>query len=899
MILLLRYLPLKKTHNLITLFKNLFALALILLNSASAAYAAVPVDGTFLLRERRVELDQQLRARLQKDSDYREQLRASTFPGEIIINKTETGFQVYNFAASAYEYRVGRLVGRGKYCNLYIEKGLETSFAHKSSEVFSQIISNFDNKVYPTVTDWFGEPVIPAKFAWPDNRIYIFLLDIRDNFDNGYVAGYFDHRDFEGVLGNQKPIFFMDLKPGEPGDPNDKNNSFYRTLAHEFQHMVNFSIRQSKGLPDQERWLDEGLAMFSEYVFSEELGSDKERIPPTPHFERFIENPSVNLISNSRESWFHEDRLFRQYGASFMFVAYLIEKLGGATRAMQKAFLREFVQSPGVGIQGIDHFFAHLNLDFSQIFASFILAMHLDNETAPNPWGFKSLLRSFGRSASAMPVRMIRHFAASDDGSYIGSDNYVLANSICIEEIAGKGKVSLELECDSSVAMYLAELLPDQSGLVRKVPLVVGRGTINADFSDGRRMFLLPMAVSHAFKKDESFKYSFRSRSENLILYPVPNPAFENQFIIFLKSQNGALSSDPILRVSFGNLLDSPRFTPVDDSRTLFIANYQIPGEGRGQAFCYHEADSCSFSFSAVRAQPGQAASAITSAFKMVVNSVETGIAAVVISDASVLSLPAGMIAGPFDIFFPVSASASIFMSAEFTEKDGMCRPGEDGKIEEWIPLREAENEMVAELTASGRYYVGRDQTPPVLRNLSAIRIDNELFLQVDAFDEFSGINRQSLKVYIDDQPLANVAKNNFSMIPVGRAARISGNIEVELADYAGNSLRARLSAASIVSSRLIRFDVFPNPCKKFAEFSLSFRDKPVVFDAVAKIYDVSGRLVRRLELQNAGVGKNSARWNLADDNGKVVSNGVYLVKINARTDQGELKTTGKVAVLR
>lgn len=899
MILLLRCLPLKKASNLLFVLKNLSLSLLISICFASSAFSAVPVDGTFLLRERKHELDQQLRARLLENTDFQEQLKASSFPGEMIVGETETGFQVYNFAASTYEYRVGRLVGQGKRCNLYVEKGMENILKGDSGQIYSQIINTFDNKVFPTVTAWFGEPVIPSQFAWPDDRIYIFLLDIRDQFDNGYVAGYFDHRDLEGVLGNQKPVFFMDLNPGEPGDPDDKNNSFYRTLAHEFQHMVNFSIRHSHGIPDQERWLDEGLAMFSEYIFSEELGSDKERIPPTPHFERFVENPAVNLISDSKESWFREDRLFRQYGASFMFVAYLIEKYGGATRAMQQGFLREFVKNPDAGIQGINNFFTHLNINFTQIFAAFTLAMHLDNETVPNPWGFRNLQASFGKSASAMPLRMIRHYASSDEGSFIGGDNHVLANSIRIEEIAGKGKVALEIQCASPVEMYLAELLPDHSGLVRKVPLVAGRGTINGDFSDGRRMFLLPMAISQTYRKDESFNYSFRSRSENLVLYPVPNPAFENQFLIFLKSQSGALAADPILRVSFGNLLDTPKFTPVDDSRTIFIASYQIPGEGNGQAFCYHETDSCSFSFSAVKARSGQAATAVNAAFKLVVNSAESGVAAVATPDAAVMSLPVGMIAGPLDIFFPPQASASIFLPEEFTEKDGICRRGEDGKVEEWIPLRKSGGELVADLLAAGRYYIGRDQVPPVLRELSASRIDNNLFLQIDACDEFSGVNRSSLKVFVDDQAVSGIEGNDFRMVPVGRAARINGNIEVEIADYAGNTVRGRLSAASAITSRLIRFDVYPNPCSRFAELSLSFRDKPVVYEAIARVYDVSGRHVRSVELQNAGAGKNAARWNLADDKGRTVSNGVYLVKVRARTDQGELKTTGKIAVLR
>lgn len=902
MILLLRYLPLKKTIDP-SFFRNLIRVilaAFLLFESAVWPVSAMtPVDGTFLLRSRKSELDQQLRQKLNIDEHFKNFLKASSFPGEMIVGETETGFQVYNFAASTYEYRRGLLVAQGKFCNLYIEAGLENSFSDESKTKFSQIIDNFDNKVYPSVTGWFGKPVIPEDFAWPDQKINIFLVDIRDKFENGYVAGYFDHRDLEGLLGNQKAVFFMDLNPGEPGDPADKNNSFYRTLAHEFQHMVNFSIRNARGLAEQERWLDEGLAMFSEYMFSEEIGSSRERIPPTPHFERFLENPAVNITSDSKESWFREDKLFRQYGASFAFVVYLVEKYGGSTRAMQQAFMREFIGTPDAGVKGINNFFAHLNIDFAQIFSAFILSLHLDKAAVPNPWGFNSLNDSFGNSSGALPLRMIRHYAASDSGSFIGSDNQVLANSICIEEIAGKDKVTIAIECSIPVSVYLAELLPDNSGLVRKIPLVAGRGSVNADFSDGRRMFLLPLALSEDYNADDSFKYSFKSQSDNLILYPFPNPAFEDQFMIFLKSQKGPLSSEPVLRVSFGNLLDSPRFSSVDDSKTLFIAHYQIPGEGRGQAFCFHEDDSCSFSFSAVRTGSGQTAMTADSSIKLLVSSEKNGLAAVSLPDAALTSLPTGMIAGPFDLFFPDQATASVILTSDYCEKDGICRPGTDGKIAEWLPLRQRGSELVAELAAAGRYYVGRDAVSPVIRDFSLYRIDNDLFMRIDADDDFSGINRQSLKVFVENRIVDLVDKENFTRIPLGDSIKISGNVEAEISDFAGNSARARLSAASAVTSRQIRLDIFPNPCRKSSEFSLIFRDNPVVYEAFASIYDVSGHQICRLELQNAGAGKNSARWNLSDGSGRIVSNGVYLVKVKARTSQGELRTTGKVAVLR
>ncbi len=238
---------------------NLFLLLAVLsavLSAAGVEGAGMPVDGTFRLRAKKDVLDRQLRARMTTDPEYAGRLRAATVPVSLIPGSSVVGFQVYNFSAGVYEYRPGRFVAQGTYCNLFVERGKEALYGSQTSEIFRQIVAAFDEKVFPSVCRWFGQPIIPSAFNLPDERIYIFLVDIRDSFGEGYVAGYFDHRDIEGLFGNQKPVFFMDISPGEPGSPDDKCNSFYRTLAHEFQHMVKFSIQHANESSEQERWLD-------------------------------------------------------------------------------------------------------------------------------------------------------------------------------------------------------------------------------------------------------------------------------------------------------------------------------------------------------------------------------------------------------------------------------------------------------------------------------------------------------------------------------------------------------------------------------------------------------------------------------------------------------------------
>lgn len=874
--------------------------AAIVILGAGSVIAAGPVDGTHRLRALKPVLDQQLRARYLSDSSFRRMVKASSRSSAMVVGESEIGFQVYNFAANVYEYRVGRLVARGNHCNVFMELENAGIFGEQSSQALARIVENFDNKVFPTVVDWFGRPKIPVEYSLPDDRIYIFLVDIRDKFDEGYVAGYFDHRDLEGLFGNQKPVFFMDINPGTPGNQDDKNNSFYRTMAHELQHMVNFSIRHAAGVDDQDRWLDEGMAMFSEYIYSGEVGEDSQKVPPTPHFERFLENPAVNLLSNSKESWFKEDSLYRQYGASFMFMAYMIEKYGGNSKNLQQSFVRELVRTSETGVAGINAMFSSHGTGFNEIFSNFILALHIDQSTAANGmWGWTSKTSSFGKSADMLPLKMPRHYAKSTAGSFIGSNGQSLANSVNIEEIAGLDSVTLDLSGDAGMNLYIAELLPDMTGSIRSLDLKNGSTRFTADLSDGRRLFVLPLALANDLDDQARLNYSFRSGANNLVMYPVPNPAFSEQFIILLKSFSGALEQPPTLRIAFNNILDSPKFEAVDDTDTLFIAHYQLPGNGRGQAFCYYGEDSCSFSFSAVRMRASSVALASTEEATLIVDGANSGIAAISKPDGF-LSLPSGAFAGPYDVNLPAQASASLMVAGLKAGQSGACQIDSRGNLTGWSPFLATGSEVVASLKSPGRYFVARDIVPPSLSDLQLVPgpADTSL-LRFSATDGLSGIAPDSIKVVVDNKSLTKSFADSWQRgIDLGFLESGPRQIELEVSDCAGNVARAALRAV-VAPSSSFRTEVFPNPCQKNVHLKMVFNSMPVYSQATVKFYDVSGALVETLELLPEGTRSLAATWNLTSRNGRAVGNGTYFFRASVSDGSNTSKATGKIAVLR
>jgi hypothetical protein len=70
-------------------------------------------------------------------------------------------------------------------------------------------------------------------------------------------------------------MIFMDTNPGIPGD-----DTFNITLAHEFQHLVNFNQTYIlNGRKQFDTWINEGLSASAEYLYK------KEKHPSNPHIE--------------------------------------------------------------------------------------------------------------------------------------------------------------------------------------------------------------------------------------------------------------------------------------------------------------------------------------------------------------------------------------------------------------------------------------------------------------------------------------------------------------------------------------------------------------------------------------------------------------------------------------
>mgnify|MGYP000141372937 CR=1 FL=1 len=262
------------------------------------------------------------------------------------IGDTRT-FITYNFNSNSTENVEAVLTDTGTHCYLWVASG----YTVEDSKL-NDIKNEFDLVIYPIDTTYFGkEPNVDN-----DEKIHILIFDIKDNYqeEKVYIAGYFDPADQTGQ--NQLDMFYMDLNPGIPG-----SNSFYATLAHEFQHMIHYNQDNS-----EETWLNEGFSMYAEVLCGYGL--------PTYHINAFVNNPNTSLTDEFNNT-------LEEYGAVFLFIEYM-EEIVERQDISISTFTRTLVSSELHSINSINYIlpqFLTSEYDtFEKIFNKWVLANYLD-----------------------------------------------------------------------------------------------------------------------------------------------------------------------------------------------------------------------------------------------------------------------------------------------------------------------------------------------------------------------------------------------------------------------------------------------------------------------------------------------------------------------------------------
>lgn len=278
------------------------------------------------------------------------------------LNSDRT-FYAYNPETYLYDSISSTLKRIGAHSYIYLEDGI----TGVTDEKLDEIVDEFEY-IYRCNASVFGTPPDIDN----DKRINILLMDIRDDSSGGsYIAGFFDSTNqLPRISGynvpsdqsNECEIFYMDVNEGLPNNPT-KTMNFFGTLAHEFQHMIQYGTYLSNYTfynQMEETWLNEALSCLAEYInFS--IHTD---------IRFFLSDYLPEDVGLT--DW---GSSLADYGASYMFALYMYEKLG-------ESFISALAADPEIGIESIEtQLIANgENMSFDELFEKSQVAIIVDDD---------------------------------------------------------------------------------------------------------------------------------------------------------------------------------------------------------------------------------------------------------------------------------------------------------------------------------------------------------------------------------------------------------------------------------------------------------------------------------------------------------------------------------------
>jgi len=239
--------------------------------------------------------------------------------------------------------------------------------------------------------DYVGKPYYDGN---PGHKIAILLYDIdSDSGASGvYTGGYFDPNDYFANTptknnSNEYPVLHVDIGSQNMGYYNDADlqMTFFGTIAHEFQHLINFgnymyhhasviyddsdpdlAYQWVGGKPVVATWLNEGLSGVVDYIYSGAIESS--------HLEYFLNQDFASGVGYvpSYTGWRSASSsasILANYGAASMLMNEYLQ-YGGTMNAIVEDlnvgyYGSKIAVANNFSRGGFDDFFQLANLDIS------------------------------------------------------------------------------------------------------------------------------------------------------------------------------------------------------------------------------------------------------------------------------------------------------------------------------------------------------------------------------------------------------------------------------------------------------------------------------------------------------------------------------------------------------
>ncbi len=245
----------------------------------------------------------------------------------------------------------------------YIEDEVWNNFSTIEREQYltfaKELATEFDNRIYPLETSFFGSEPNPGVDN--DPRVTIVLSNLRSS-----IGGYFntgnEYRQTDSAYSNQREMFFLNAYISS-------HRRLSAFLAHEFQHMISFNQKEIIRHTPEDVWLNE---LRSEYAVTL-LGYNEPYQGSTLERRTFVFSATP---SDSLTEWKNESP---DYAQVTLFGEFLAEKYG-------PQIIAGTLKNSSSGMASLDDALASFGLTIrhEDVFANWLYEIYL-NDTLKIP----------------------------------------------------------------------------------------------------------------------------------------------------------------------------------------------------------------------------------------------------------------------------------------------------------------------------------------------------------------------------------------------------------------------------------------------------------------------------------------------------------------------------------
>ena len=269
---------------------------------------------------------------------------ANTVQPDYPLGSTQA-FWVADHANSTYHQVEAVLRGKSDNLYMYVEEGVNVS-----QSAIDRTVREFEEVIYPTVRQYFGEEWSPGIDADPR----VTMLNARIPGVVGYFTSADEYPSAVNPFSNEREMFYInvDRRVYGPG-----TRFYYSTLCHELQHMVHWHQN-----PTQDTWINEGASMLASVLCGYGVGQVA---------TWYTEDPNVQLTGWSDD----QESSIPHYAASYLFMEYFAQHYGGYEK------LKTLIALPAHGPATVSAFLAQEGyaVNFNDVFADWTAANLIDD----------------------------------------------------------------------------------------------------------------------------------------------------------------------------------------------------------------------------------------------------------------------------------------------------------------------------------------------------------------------------------------------------------------------------------------------------------------------------------------------------------------------------------------